>query len=1145
MTGQDGKWNISALPFAQEDWDRIALDDNYVGITNHHYYLDNRTGNSSTPNTNWQMTIDWVQLIIDGGSRKKAELTSANLKVENGKITADTSFLTKLDGNYSIEVSVIEKVVENGVVIERNLGMAKNLFTSVVDKEREWNDFTISNSIINPSKEYIVNFILSEDRGGGVSGENYTNPGEVQHLVSISTHDPIVEDINKSGYRNIPTNFTSDDFKSKYFKSNGHTFNGANLQSVQILSLPDSQKGKLVLEGADVAINDTILTEDLNRLKFIPELDGFDGTVEFLWNGYNGTKFAEVPATVTLNSSPKVSDFTKYMRLGEQSINFIGEDGFLDHYIDPGNELAEMIHIITLPDPAKGILRFNGSPIPANAKVNYAELSYLTYHPNGGVKGSASFTWNAYDGIQYAQDDATATIIVSEAPVVDNLSIIAELGQPISFATEQFTNAPYYTDNDNDALSHATINIPSNFSQKGSLSAQLEGAETSLQPGQSYELTPSELSTLKFTPVASLVEGTSVIIPWTANDGIHNSKNSANITITYYTKPEADNKVIIVDEDTTSIEITTSGSYKGSSDDITFGHIVKEPVKGSITKDSSETEMNVTYTTDTKFKLGTDEFTYTVEDKRGVESMPATVTIHIQKKLNGWVGNKAELDSTVINPIPGEILKLSARSSIYATKVIALVNDEQVELTLDNPGTYGEDGYKKWVNNSYFLPKTVIAGDYTPTFKAFSGDPNYIQNETNLIDNQMRVLAPVVTITNPNNSSLSVEKGTKVGSIPFPTTVDITLSDGTKLPAVSVIWDKNSGRYQQDKAGTYTFTGKLQNLPNHVQNVPVTISVQVLPSKNVRLKSIHLNGSILPNFDGKTLDYTVSVPYETRSANLTTETVDADTQVSITGGNPQNLQVGDNVVEIVVTAENGDSSTYKITIKRTANSITKPDPIPPPVDNGGTSTDSNTDSNLETKPETKPIEPTPEQPTPPEVPKEEPKPKITFNDIFGHWAKAMIENIAARGIINGYPDGSFRPNDPITREHIAVMIARAFDLEPKREATIFSDVPTNHPYYEAIMQLQQAGIIDGSDGAFNPDAPMTRAQMAKVIVLAFGLTPGGTSNFQDVSKTHWSYDYIAALEAHGIALGDNGKFNPNEPVTRSEFVAFLYRAFNL
>ncbi|MFJ7734765.1 S-layer homology domain-containing protein [Lysinibacillus sp. NPDC097287] len=192
---------------------------------------------------------------------------------------------------------------------------------------------------------------------------------------------------------------------------------------------------------------------------------------------------------------------------------------------------------------------------------------------------------------------------------------------------------------------------------------------------------------------------------------------------------------------------------------------------------------------------------------------------------------------------------------------------------------------------------------------------------------------------------------------------------------------------------------------------------------------------------------------------------------------------------------------------------------------------------------TKPV-PTPEGPKQPEMP-EEPKSSITFNDISTNWAKDMIEDIAARGIITGYPDGSFRPNEPIRREHVAVMFARAFELTPKREATQFSDVPTSHPYYDAITKLQQAGIIDGSNGKFNPNEPLTRAQLAKILVLAFGLTPGGTSTFQDVPTTHWSYDYIAALADVGIALGDNGNFRPDEPVTRAQFVAFMYRALNL
>ncbi|MGE7091802.1 S-layer homology domain-containing protein [Lysinibacillus sp. NPDC048646] len=193
-----------------------------------------------------------------------------------------------------------------------------------------------------------------------------------------------------------------------------------------------------------------------------------------------------------------------------------------------------------------------------------------------------------------------------------------------------------------------------------------------------------------------------------------------------------------------------------------------------------------------------------------------------------------------------------------------------------------------------------------------------------------------------------------------------------------------------------------------------------------------------------------------------------------------------------------------------------------------------------------PVEPTKPVPTPeePEQP-EEITPSYRFTDSSNNWAKDMIEDIAARGIITGYPDGTFRPNEPIKREHVAVMFARAFELTPKREATQFSDVPTNHPYYEAITRLQQAGVVDGSNGKFNPNESLTRAQLAKILVLAFGITPGGTSTFQDVPKTHWSYDYIAALAHVGIALGDNGNFRPDEPVTRAQFVAFMYRALNL
>ncbi|MDR6721560.1 putative repeat protein (TIGR02543 family) [Paenibacillus amylolyticus] len=181
----------------------------------------------------------------------------------------------------------------------------------------------------------------------------------------------------------------------------------------------------------------------------------------------------------------------------------------------------------------------------------------------------------------------------------------------------------------------------------------------------------------------------------------------------------------------------------------------------------------------------------------------------------------------------------------------------------------------------------------------------------------------------------------------------------------------------------------------------------------------------------------------------------------------------------------------------------------------------------------------------PEEPKPE-RPVVAFDDLSGHWAKEMIEELASQGIITGYPDGSFYPNENIKRHHMALIFIRAFEFEPKREAVSFSDVSPSHPYYEAIMSLQQAGIVDGSNGDFQPNHSLTRAQMAKILTLALEIEPGGTRTFQDIPTTHWSFDYVAALAELEIVLGDNnGKFKPDEPVTRAQFAVMMYRALNM
>ncbi|WP_337983497.1 cadherin-like beta sandwich domain-containing protein [Lysinibacillus sp. C5.1] len=169
-------------------------------------------------------------------------------------------------------------------------------------------------------------------------------------------------------------------------------------------------------------------------------------------------------------------------------------------------------------------------------------------------------------------------------------------------------------------------------------------------------------------------------------------------------------------------------------------------------------------------------------------------------------------------------------------------------------------------------------------------------------------------------------------------------------------------------------------------------------------------------------------------------------------------------------------------------------------------------------------------------------PIVTFQDIENHWAQEIIEALATRGIITGYKDGTFRPNETISRQHVAVLLTRAFTFEASRPSIAFSDVAPHHPYYHEITILQQAGIIDGIDGAFHPADHLTRAQLAKILANTLQLQPQTTSSFTDVDSSHWSAGYIGALERAGIALGDNGKFRPEAFVTRAQLAAFLYRA---
>lgn len=151
------------------------------------------------------------------------------------------------------------------------------------------------------------------------------------------------------------------------------------------------------------------------------------------------------------------------------------------------------------------------------------------------------------------------------------------------------------------------------------------------------------------------------------------------------------------------------------------------------------------------------------------------------------------------------------------------------------------------------------------------------------------------------------------------------------------------------------------------------------------------------------------------------------------------------------------------------------------------------------------------------------------------------------GYIKGDIDGKFNPGQTLSREHAAVILSRVFNLDTSvNSGQKFSDVPKSHRYYNEINAIASANLVGGKgDGTFDPTGQLTRAQMAAILVKAYDLKGESAKKFKDVPSDHWAYKQVHILANHGITTGnEKGNFEPNKPVNRAQFSAFLYRSIN-
>lgn len=165
-----------------------------------------------------------------------------------------------------------------------------------------------------------------------------------------------------------------------------------------------------------------------------------------------------------------------------------------------------------------------------------------------------------------------------------------------------------------------------------------------------------------------------------------------------------------------------------------------------------------------------------------------------------------------------------------------------------------------------------------------------------------------------------------------------------------------------------------------------------------------------------------------------------------------------------------------------------------------------------------------------------------------YWAYDEIKALTDMGVIHGYPDGTYRPQQQVTRAQSAMLIVRILGIPTQnRPNPGFTDVSPNTSGYAEIATLVDLGVLVKAP-RFNPNKGTSRAEMAKMLALAFELT--GTSpdtiKFKDVPSNYIFYPYIDKLVANKITSGTSPTlYSPQDKVTRVQMAVFLKRVIDL
>jgi hypothetical protein len=165
-----------------------------------------------------------------------------------------------------------------------------------------------------------------------------------------------------------------------------------------------------------------------------------------------------------------------------------------------------------------------------------------------------------------------------------------------------------------------------------------------------------------------------------------------------------------------------------------------------------------------------------------------------------------------------------------------------------------------------------------------------------------------------------------------------------------------------------------------------------------------------------------------------------------------------------------------------------------------------------------------------------------FSDMPNNWATEALEFAVANHLLQG-ADGKIMPDKPLTRAEMATIIVRAFGASEEGDISSYTDVRKSDWFFEYIAKAFKMGVMEGYSGKMNPDSNITREQAFTVLARALKLQPATriSKTFSDIEEiSDWARGSIYALVNAGYIQGSNGKLNPKADITRAEFAQVMF-----